>query len=126
MHTVLDSLHELELVSTTYDGVSLTALVVELVVDGGGRVSQGSRRYVVSFPAPIAYALTEEFPASCADWIRGEDDGFLRKIDNPSLRASLGLDLEQFQGSKGYALITAHEVLVAYCGGEPVIVEQAG
>jgi len=123
MRTKLDSLHELELQSIKYDGRTLVAEVAELVVGYGGRVGMGATRYFISFVEPVAHALTEEFPSVCARWIQGDDIGFLRRIENASLQATMGLDLQQFQSHVGYALITAHEILVVYCNQEPVVFE---
>lgn len=121
MRTVLDSLHELEFDGCRYDGNELVADITELVVGLGGRIIQGSRRYTVRFPRPLAHAVTEEFPAAVAQLIQGGDTGFLRRIESTPLRAALGLDLEQFGDQHAYALITAHEVVVAYCLEEPVV-----
>jgi hypothetical protein len=126
MHSALDSLFEIELDRCVYDGHSLVAEVNELVVDSGRRIVQGKRRLNVLFPRPIAHAITEEFPASYAQLLEGNDIGFLRCIDASSLRIALGLDLEQFQSNHAYALVTAHEVLVAYCREEPIIQEYGG
>lgn len=126
MKTILDSVHELELDGYAYDGRDLVAEVVELVVGYGGRVSQGPRRYSVRFTKPLAHAVTEEFPAADAQLVQGQEEGFLRCIDAPALRAALGLDLEQFEEFRAYALLTAHEVLVAYCSDEPAVEENGG
>jgi hypothetical protein len=126
MRTVLDSLHDLELDRCVYDGHDLLAEVNELVAGYGGRVAQGSRRYVVRFAKPVAHAITEELPAVVAELLQGEDVGFLRRIDSSRLRMALGLDLEQFENIHAFALVTAHEVLIAYCVEEPTIQENGG
>lgn len=126
MQTTLDSRHELELLALTYNGHDLVAEVCELVVGQGGRVSQGPQNFAVTFPKPAAHALTEEFPAIVADWLQGNDRGFLRRIDSTALRAALGLDLEQFEDQTPYALLTAHEVLAVFCGNEPSITVRHG
>jgi hypothetical protein len=124
MHTILDLSHELELDRCVYDGRDLLAEVNELVVEPGGRVVRGPRRYVVRFAKPVAHAITEEFPAAWAHLLQGEDGGFLRSIDAPALRPALGIDLGQFDSFHAYALVTAHEILVAYCAVEPVVQEE--
>ena len=124
MHSVLDSRHELELHGLKYDGHSLVAEVVELVAGYGGRVAPGVCHYLVTFRKPLAHALTGEFPAVVAQWVQGQDTGLLRRIESPSLRAALGLGLEQFNDAVAYALITAHEILAVYCDEEPSVVEQ--
>lgn len=126
MRTVLDSLHDLELDRCVYDGQDLLAEVTELVVGYGGRVVQGERRYVVRFARPIAHAITEEFPAAVSQLIQGEDVGFLRRVDALALRAALGLDIEQFESVRAFALATAHEILVAYCEVDPTVGENGG
>lgn len=123
MRTDLDTRHELELKGLRYDGRALHAEVVELVVGYGGRVQAGNAHYLVTFPHPLAHALTEEFPAVVAQWVQGADSGFLRRIDNPLLQASMGLNLEQFHDVAAYALMTAHETLVVYCTDMPVVSE---
>ncbi|MCL2076476.1 MAG: hypothetical protein FWH15_08610 [Betaproteobacteria bacterium] len=121
MHTALDSMHDLELDRYVYDGHNLLAEVNELVVGYRHRIVQGSRRYIVRFAKPAAHAVIEEFPAAVAQLLQGEDIGFLRRVDKTALRTTLGLDLEQFENLNAYALITAHEVLIAYCAEEPTI-----
>ena len=124
MKTILDLRHEIELEAYRYDGRTLVAEVVELLVGSGHRVVQGSSQYLVTFQSPIAHALTEEFPAAVAELVRGSDKGFLRRIENPQLRAALGVNEEQFEGFVAYALITAHEILVVYCAEEPTIAKR--
>lgn len=123
MFTALDSCQELELKGIAYDGCELRAEVRELVVVDGRRMSQGKASFLVIFPSPVAHALTEEFPASYCQWIQSEETGALRRIENTTLRTAMGLDLEQFQNQTAYAPITAHEVLVVYCNGEPMVTE---
>ncbi|WP_374537832.1 hypothetical protein [Chitinimonas taiwanensis] len=123
MQTDLDTRHELELRGLRYDGQALHAEVVELVVGYGGKVQAGKAQYLVTFTHVLAHALTEEFPAVVAQWVQGVDSGFLRRIDNPVLQASMGLNLEQFHDVAAYALITAHETLVVYCTDLPVVSE---
>ena len=124
MQTILDSRHELELNGLKYDGDSLVAEVVELVVGYRRRVVPGTRHYLVTFPRPVAHALTCELSAVVANWIQGNDTGFLRRIEDASLRAALGVDLHQSKDEIAYVLITAHEVLVVYCSEEPHVVER--
>lgn len=126
MRTALDSRHELELHTLTYDGRTLVADVVELIVGKGGLVTPGPVSYSITFPKPVAHAVTEEFPAVYSNWVQGEETGFLRRIENTSLRSAMGLDIEQFERQIGYALITAHEILVVYCEGEPSVIDQRG
>ncbi|MGN6828295.1 hypothetical protein [Paucibacter sp. M5-1] len=126
MHTDLDSLHELELDRCVYDGRTLVAEVNELIVGYGGRVVRGPRRYGIRFARPVAHAVTEELPAAVAALLQAGDGGFLRNVEASALRVALGLDLEQFEGLLAFALVTAHEVLVAYCTDEPIIEERGG
>ena len=121
MKTSLDDHHELELEGHRYDGDCLVAEVWELVVGKGGRVARSGTYYHVSFPRPVAHAVTEEFPAAAAGLVQGDDEGFLRVIKNTALTSALGLNGEPFGDVRSYALITAHDILVAYCRGEPKI-----
>lgn len=121
MKTVLDVHQELQREGHRYDGNSLVAEVSDLVVGSGGKVSSGNSRYLVKFSRPIAHAVTEEFPAAVSNLVRGNDNGFLRIIENKDLTAAMGLDVESFRDVRVYALVTAHEVLVVYCCDEPEI-----
>ena len=126
MDTDLDLLHDLELDRCVYDGQNLEAEVSELVVGYGGCVVRGPRRYSVRFARPVAHTITEELPAAFAALFQGGDRGFLRDVEAPALRVALGLDLKQLEGLRSFALVTAHEVLVAYCSDEPVVEERGG
>ncbi len=121
METSLDTLHELQLNGYHYDGNKLVAEVSELVVGSQQRLLPGSRRYSVTFHRPAAHAMTEQFPAALATWIRGSDEGFLRRIDNNELTVAMGLDTEPFQNLSAFALISAHEILVVFCAHAPEI-----
>lgn len=121
MDTQLDICHELQLEGYCYDGKNLVAHVSELVVGPGRNVVQGDRRYLVTFQRPVSHAVTEEFPAVLATWIRGTDSGFLRRLDNESLAVAMGLNESQFSEFRAFALITAHEILVAFCAYEPEV-----
>jgi hypothetical protein len=126
MQTTLDSRHELELLTLTYNGRELSAEVSELIVGQGGRVSRGPKSYVVTFLNPVAHAITEEFPAIVGNWLQGTDIGFLRRVESTALRTAMGLALEQFASQYAFALVTAHEVLAVFCEEEPSIVARHG
>jgi len=121
MDTQLDICHALQLEGYCYDGNSLVAEVSELVVGPRRNVVQGDRRYLVTFRRPVSHAVTEEFPAALATWIRGTENGFLRRLDNESLVVAMGLNESQFSEFRAFALITAHEILVAFCAHEPEV-----
>jgi hypothetical protein len=78
----------------------------------------------VTFHRPISHAVTEEFPAVLADWVRGEDLGFLRRIENPDLVSAMGLNEEQFNTFQAFSLVTAHEILVVFCESEPEVIQK--
>ena len=124
MKTSLDNYHDFQLESIVYDGNNLIAEVCDLVVGGGGRVLPGNYRYTVTFHRPISHAVTEEFPAVLADWVRGEDLGFVRRIENPDLVSAMGLNEEQFNTFQAFALVTAHEILVVFCETEPEVIQK--
>ncbi len=124
MQTLLDTCHELELIALRYQGDELIAEVCERMPAPGRRVSQGSAAYTIRFAHPAAHALTEEFPATVANWIDGDDlSGFLRRVNTPALRAALGLNVAPFEGHSAYALITVDEVLTVFCRDQPEIGE---
>jgi hypothetical protein len=126
MKTCLDLNYELQLEGYSYDGNNLVAEVSDLYVGPRHHVIRGKKRYRVTFSKPIAHAVTEEFPAVVAELVNGSDEGFLRRIESGQLTAALGLDLDQFENQKPYAMITAHEILVAYCLEEPTVEEHNG
>ena len=95
--------------------------MAELVLGPGLTLVPGGGRYLITFIRPVSHAITEEFPAVLAEWVRGGDQGFLRRVENEDLVVAMGLREDQFRSLQAYALITAHEVLVVFCGQEPSV-----
>jgi hypothetical protein len=123
MNTSLDTRHELQLDGLRYDGEKLVAEVSGLKVSERREVTPDGNFYRVTFLWPVAHLVTEELPAVIAGIVQGDDEGFLRVIKNEPLSATLGVGQEPFEKHTLYALITAHEILVACCMEVPIVEE---
>ena len=121
MDTILDVRHELELIAIRYDGHSLAASVAGLEPDQRGRLNSDGSNYVVTFSAPAVHLPIEQVHSSIAEFIQGTDTGFLRVLDNATLRDQLGTNIPPFSNFTLYALITAHKILITLCQSAPHI-----
>lgn len=126
VQTILDTHRELELECVSANGDGLTARVVDLVLEEhvsgrGGRVRAGMQRYRVRFGPVAAHAVVGEFHAVLGDLVAGEDAGFLRRVECPDLQRALGLLPGTAWDVVPYALVTAHEVLIAFCYDVPCV-----